>query len=139
MILDELATYLASTGVGYTTVGGTTGDIFKALAPQSPNSALMLFEYPGLPSYKTMQGGVGGAIAELPRVQIVCRGIPQDYNTPRTNAKAVHNKLDGLGQKTMTGIEYLWIEALSPPFLLERDENERVWIACNYQVTKRSS
>ena len=139
MILDELATYLATTGVGYTTVGGGTADIFKGLAPALPNSALFLFEYPGLPSYKAMQGGVGGAIAELPRVQIVCRGEPRDYDTPRTNAKSVHNKLDCLGQKTMTGIDYLWIEALGPPFLLDRDSNERVWIGCNYQVTKRSS
>ena len=136
MILDELAAYLATTGVGYSTVGT---DIFKGFLPDTPDSCLSVYEYAGLPSQKAMQLGAGQAVVERPRVQITCRGTARDYSTPRSNAKTVWQRLDGLGAQDMSAITYLFVEALGSPFELMRDENERVVIACNYQVQKRAS
>jgi hypothetical protein len=134
MLLDELALYLQTQGLG--TVGTT---IFKGTLPDQPDACTAVFEYAGLPSEKTFSPTPGAAVEEKPRVQIVCRGIKQDYQTPRTQADAIWKALDGLGNVTMSGTGYLWIEALQSPFLMRRDENERVYIAVNYQVMKRLS
>ena len=50
--------------------------------------------------------------------------------------------LDGLGTTTMSGVEYLYIEALQPPFEVLPNEdipaqNKLTYIAQNYEVTKR--
>lgn len=134
MILDEIAAYLSVNAVG--TVGT---DIFKSLMPEDPDFAIGIFEYAGRPSDKSF----GTTIQiENARFQVLVRSDRESttagaYSAARSKARDVHLLLDGKGALALSGVDYLFIEALHPPFFLQRDENERVLIACNYEARKR--
>lgn len=134
MLLDAIAAHLATNGHG--TVGT---DIFKSQLPDSPDAAIGIFEYPGRPSDKAFGTTV---LIENPRFQILVRSaregvVANAYLTARTKAEAIYTLLDGAGNLTLSGIVYLYIEALQPPFHLEFDANRRAVIACNYEANKR--
>lgn len=129
-LLSELGQYLQDQSVA--TLGT---NLFRGKLPDTPDSCLALFEYAGREPLRAFRGSPGQAVAERPRLQVVSRS--KTYDAAMSGAQVVFGKLDGLGDTTMSGVNYLWIEALQSPFLMTRDENERVLIACNYEVVKR--
>jgi hypothetical protein len=134
MVLDEVAAFLAaaSPSPSLGTVGTT---IFKAQSPDSPDACIIVYEYGGFAPLHTF--GSDHTITR-PRVQIVCRGEPDDYVTPRTTAKNVYQKMH-FGKSTLSSTSYFRAEAISEPFPLENDENGRHLIACNYHIEKEFS
>ena len=134
MILDAIAAHLAAAGLGLTE--GT--NLFKSILPDSPDACVAIFETPGRASTKAF----GTTIQfENARFQILARSSRESlvsgaYSTARSLADSIYVKLDGAGNLTLSGIKYLYIEALQTPFQLERDENHRAIICCNYETQK---
>lgn len=132
MLLPELATYLQSAGIG--TLGT---DLFYGRVPASPDVCTVLMEYGGLPIEPDL--GTPTIRLEFPRVQVLTRGLKDDYDTPRLKAQAVLVALTAIVNQSLSGVAYKVAAALQSPFFLRRDQNDRVEIACNYQVMKAPS
>lgn len=132
MLLDAVGAHLAANAIGAV---GTS--IFLSQLPDSPDAAVGVFEYPGRPSDKTFGTTI---VCENARFQILVRsareGTANAYSTARTKAENIRNLLDGAGNLTLSGTVYLYIEALQPPFFLEKDANGRNIIACNFEARK---
>lgn len=121
-VLDDIAAYLATSGVG--TVGT---NIVKGFIPNAPDSIVALYEYSGFPPDKT-------ANIESPQVQVRVRGT--DYNTARGKAIAVETALHGLWETTISGHRYLYIYANGSASFLRRDANNRTEFVQNYTVIR---
>lgn len=135
-ILNELAAHLATLGVGAV---GTT--IHIGLLPETPDACAAIFETGGLaPEFNF---GTSGLDFETPAVQVICRGAPADYATPRANATLAYEGLAKIEAETVSGggtsAFYHWVHPQQAPFLMARDANGRVLIACNYLVEKELS
>jgi hypothetical protein len=131
-VLNEIAAQLATLGLG--TVGTT---IHIGMMPETPDVCCAVYEYGGPPS--DLGFGVSGVQHETPGVQVVFRGSPGDYATPRTSAGTAHNGLAAVQGTTLSGTAYLTIRPVQSPFPLKRDANDRVYIACNYLANKEPS
>ena len=133
MLLDAVGAHLAANGIG---VVGTS--IFLSQIPDSPDFAIGIFEYPGLPSTKAFGTTV---LIENARFQVMVRssrpGVANAYVTARNKAEAIYVLLDGAGKLTLSGKAYYYIEALGPPSPLTEDENKRQLITCNYSANKQ--
>lgn len=127
MLLDEIASYLASQGVGTEGV-----DLFKSLMPDEPSNCVALYDYGGSPPAMTL--GAGAAQWEEPRIQVVARATT--YSAARTKIGDVFTVLHSLLNTTLSGTLYISIEAVQSPFLLDRDESGRVRCACNFHIRK---
>lgn len=130
MLLDELAAYMQTNGIG---TPGT--DLFEGTLPDSPDAAVTLYEYGGLAPTHTIGGGA--AKFERPRVQVLARATT--YSAARSKIEAVYKLLDQLAGVTLSSVRYLRVEAVSSPLFLERDANNRVKMVCNFQVHKELS
>jgi hypothetical protein len=127
MLLDDLNGYLVAGNVGSTS-------IFSGWMPFSPDTAVVIHETGGLPSVHTMSTGPGHPAVEQPRVQVVVRAPA--YEDARIIMHRVHARMDGAKDLTLNGILYHWIDAVQAPFFLRQDENNRIELACNYQIIK---
>jgi len=132
MLLPELGAYLIAQGVG--TALGT--DMFLGKLPPTPDAIVAIFEYASLADEPDL--GVDGKNIryEYPRVQIVCRGVRDDYATPRTTAQNAKKALMKVQGSTLTGTYYLAVTPESGPFFLRRDLNDRLEFVTNFQVYK---
>lgn len=133
MLLDALAAHLTANGIA------TGTSIFTSQMADSPDFAIGIFEYPGRASDKAM--GNPNVLIENARFQILVRsareGVAGAYSTARTKAESIYTLLDGVGGLTLSGVDYLYIEALQPPFFLEKDQNNRSLIVTNFEARKR--
>jgi hypothetical protein len=140
-LLDELASYLASRGVGV--VGA---DLFKGGLPDAPTLPLPdpvvgLVEYASGPPLR-VHGPTGAVatLAEQPRVQVLVRSA--SYATARLRAQAVVAALDWLGPMTLTassggGTRYAQVEVLQrPPVPLDVDATGRWRFAVNVTAVR---
>ena len=125
MLLPEIGTYLdAQTSL---TLGT---NLMLSRLPDTPDVCVALFEYSGRLPQHTF--GTNSAW-ELPRFQVQIRD--DDYATARTMAQTCYNALTFTNQ-TLTGVRYMRCEPLQSPFLLRRDENERVILIFNCEAWK---
>lgn len=129
MVLAELVTYLATQSIGTAAT-----DLFYGLMPESPDACVVLYEYGGMPNEPDL--GTPNTRLEFPRVQVVTRGVKNDYDGPRLKAQDVVTALTKIANQTLSGVSYKAVQAIQPPFFLRRDDNFRVEFACNFQVTK---
>ena len=83
--------------------------------------------------------GVDGIQYEYPAIQVVCRGAAKDYATPRATAQLIYKGLPKIQAESLSGVYYHWIRPMQAPFVLRRDENERVLIAVNFLCEKEPS
>ncbi len=133
-LLLELAQYLEDQTA---LKKGTT--LFNSL-PASPDSCVSIQVYPGQRAHRAFRSSAGQPVAERPRVQILSRSTT--FNGAMSASLLAQSALDGLGTTTMSGVEYLYIEALQPPFEVLPNEDipaqsKLTYIAQNYEVTKR--
>lgn len=126
-LLDELGDYLSTNGVG--TLGT---DLFLGFLPESPNAAVALYETGGSAPVRAMRSSPGQPVARQPRVQVVARST--SYAAARSKAGDVYALLEGLGGVTLGATRYLWGGAVQEPFPLGRDGQQRVMVACNYDI-----
>ena len=107
-------------------------NLFKGLMPETPDTCVTLYETPGRQPSEQMGNSQGGT--ERPNLQVISRA--SDYVTARTNAQTVWNALRLVTEQTLSGVRYLRIQPLQSPFLLNRDDNQRVRVAFNCMVEK---
>lgn len=137
-MLNEIAAKLAALGVG---VVGTT--IFIGAMPETPAACCALYEYGG--QAPEMGFGTPGIAFETPAVQVVFRGEANDYAGPRALAETAYRGLTAVETATLsagaggTSAFYHWIHAQQAPFLLRRDDSQRVYIAVNFYAEKELS
>jgi hypothetical protein len=130
MLLDEIGTYLQAQGVG--TVGT---DLFQGLMPDDVDAVVSIYETPGAsPIY--VHDDVTGIKLEQPRLAVWARGVREDYAAPRQKAEDVVTALAAVRNQTLSGTRYLRVRVTQPPFLLRRDDNDRVVIAANFEAVK---
>ena len=132
-LLLELAQYLEDQTA---LKKGTT--LFNGL-PASPDSCVSIQVYPGQRAIRAFRSSPG-VVAERPRVQLLSRSTT--FDGAMSASLEAQSALDGLGTTTMSGVEYLYIEALQPPFEVLPNEDipaqsKLTYIAQNYEVTKR--
>ncbi len=130
--LNEIATYLAANGVGVVATS-----IFVGRMPDAPDACCTLYEPPGLAPNHGF--GVAGIQFETPSVQVVCRGVPDDYATPRALAATAWNALSEVQGEALSGTNYNMITPRQSPFEMKRDERGRVHIAFNALCEKEPS
>lgn len=137
MLLDDIADYLSSGGIG--TVGT---DIFKGYMPGPPavDAVVAIYETGGTAPIRAMSPGPGTTVVvQRPRIQVVCRAATDAYLTARTKAKSVYDLIEGLPTREINGVAYKWGAAVQEPFVMGRDESGRVLVACNYDIVKERS
>jgi hypothetical protein len=127
LLLTDIDDYL-------TTAGVTTPEIFRGYQPEDPNRCVVIYETMGFAPVQRMGSSPGTALAERPEVQIVARST--SYPTARNDAEDCFKALDGLYERTINGTRYLYVEAMQSPFFLDRDDLNRVRVACNYRIVK---
>jgi hypothetical protein len=128
-VLDDLATRIA------TVISGSVGtDVFKSILPPAPDAVVSLFESGGLAPEKRF--GTKGIEWERPAIQIVARGAPDDYATPRATLQTVFESLAEIETEDLSGTRYYLSEPLQQPFALDRDAQSRPSIAFNILLTK---
>ncbi len=134
-VLNEIAAKVASlTGL----VVGTS--IHLGMMPETPDVCCAVYEYGGLaPEFGF---GTAGIFFETPAVQVVFRGTAYDYATPRASAATAYAGLAAVEASTLTGgtsAFYHTVHPNGPPFMLQRDANQRVYIAFNCLCEKELS
>jgi hypothetical protein len=131
-ILDELGLFLQTAGVGSL---GTT--LFKGSLPldhpltDAAPPILAMIEVPGLPVVRAHDSKF-----EQPVLQVAVKGAPFGYAAARLKAQEAWNVLDGVSNAVLSGVAYLWIEALQSPFWLRTDESNRPLIVFSIRVAR---
>ena len=130
MLLDEVHNYLAG-------LSPTLGLIVKGTMPATPDVCLSLFEYGGAPA--NMGFNVAGVQHEMPGLQVVTRGAPEDYVEPRNRIERAYQALAKIQGSTVQGTQYLMVKPQQAVFLLDRDESKRVRFVVNFLCEKEPS
>jgi hypothetical protein len=134
VILPELTAYLVSDGQGVANV-----TLFEDFMPPTPNTCVTITEYGGRTAPDIRIFGQAEMTREYPRVQLLVRGEPDDYVTPRKKAQDVIRSMSKIMTTTLSGFVYLIVTPLQMPFLLRRDELRRYVFAVNCEVFKQIS
>lgn len=129
MVLDDL--------IDITTSGGVTTTKYAGFMPETPDDALQFLETGGMGAVHAMSSVAGAAVEENPSVQIIRRS--PSYRRARVEMNFIWRMLDGLGDRTINGTRYFWIEAMQSPFPLGQDESGRSLISCNFRISKALS
>jgi Bacteriophage minor capsid protein len=140
-LLNEIAAKLVALNVGV-----LGDDLFIGGMPDTPDECVVVYEYGGAPAEKGF--GVAGVVYENPSVQVVARGpkpapgVATVYTGPRAKAEAAFLGLAAVEATTLTGGTSAFYHEITPqasPFLMRRDDSERVLIAVNFAITKELS
>ena len=132
MVLAELTTYLVTQGIG---TAGT--NLFYGILPDSPDACVALFEYGGYPNDPVLGGTT--VRLEYPSIQVMCRGVRDDYTNPRQKAQDVVAAFTKIGTQILSGVEYKAVLGNGPVTFLRRDENFRTIFVCSFDVVKAFS
>lgn len=109
--------------------------------PATPDEVGVIYEYGGLPTERRF--GVSGVGYERPAIQIVFRGLPNDYLNPRLKCEIAYKYLmtiqpGSLGPVATT--EYLSFDPQQPPHpVADQDGNGRFKIGVNIYIVKGPS
>ena len=135
MVLEELALLLQTAGIG---MSGST--LFKhALPADGPVAAqalpqVALIEIGGLAPVRTLE--MPPSRYEQPVVSVVTRGAPHGYQAARQKAQDAWEVLDGVANQTLSGVRYLWIQALRSPFWVRDDPLGRPIIVFDIRIAR---
>ena len=132
-VRSEIADYLVANGVG--TAVGT--DVFRGFMPPLPDVCVGVYETGG--SAPENGFGTTGLLHEFPNVQIIVRGAPKDYATPRATADVAWRKLAEIQGTTLGSTKYLIVLPLQSPAPLSKDARLRWLIAFNARCEKELS
>ena len=136
MLAQDLGDYLTSQSGGTLTQGT---NLFLGARPPTPDACLTVYETGGLPPVHAFNPAAGQAKVEMARVQVVARAAGEDYEAARLLAHRAFVLLDGLPSRSINGVAYKWGAAIQSPFLMGRDEQSRLLVACNFDIVKELS
>ena len=129
-ILLELAQYLEDQTA---LKKGTT--LFNGL-PASPDSCVSIQLLAGGVSIRAFRSGAG-VVVERPMVMLMSRSTTKD--AALSALLLVQSALDGLGNTTMSGVNYLYVEAMHAPAERPPDESKRRSWFQKYAFTKEAA
>ena len=119
-LITEIAQYLDNEGIGTFDESGTTGNIFIASLPQTPDTCISIYPNGGLPADSKMS-------YDKPTIMILIRGTTNPI-IAETLAQQIYDQLHGFHHNTFVE-SGLWIlsclAAQSAPNWLNVDENGR--------------
>jgi len=127
--LDEIATYLSSV------TGLTAVTMKKGSLPASPDVAMSVNEYAAGAADHGF--GTPGIKYDHPGLQVVCRGVANDYVGPRAMLDLACDALAKVQAMTLSGTLYTMVTPAGIPAPLMRDENQRVVFVCNFTVERQ--
>ncbi len=130
-LVEEIATHLDSESTRFT--AGT--NLFGNGKVLEPNTATWVIEYPGGAATDTFAGDLPKY--EDARVAITCRSTSSA--TARANAHAAWVAVSKIANETLSGKSWLRAKPLQSPFLLDRDEQNRVMFQFNVACTRRTT
>lgn len=139
MLLPDMITYLT----GYTPSLGLTVQVnlFRGILRPAPDFGVWLMERGGLPDELDL--GTGLIRNEWPRLQVIVRGVEEDYDTPRLLAQQIRTALAKIGStganSSINGVAYKAVMPLHAVEPLPQDDNLRWRFTCNFQVEKEYS
>jgi hypothetical protein len=136
-VLNEIAAQLETLSLGTVGTSIHIGRMPETNASSSGTPMCAVYEYPGIPS--DLGFGVAGVQHEYPGVQVVFRGWPNDYATPRAKAATCHQSLPATQGTTLSGTKYLTINPTGSPVVIKRDAEERVYIGVSFIARKEPS
>jgi hypothetical protein len=130
-LLSDVGTYLNAASIS--TQDLTLGtNLFLGRLPDSPDTCVGLIQTGGLAPTDTY--GTSFPPLETQGLQTLVRAA--SYATGEALAVDIFKSLLSVENETLTSTLYLKIEANQSPFALERDEQERVVMSCNFNVVK---
>ena len=129
-LLNDVKTYVAANAPD-------TGTIMRDFMPASPDAVMVLYETGGLAP--DLGFGVEGVDWENAGVQMVVRVAKNAHDTGRTRIEAAYRALAKVQADSLSGTLYYLIRPQQQPFLMSRDENERILFACNFLCWKEPS
>ena len=137
-VIDDIAVKLVADVASFGKLSGTTGNVARGISLDAegasiPDTLVSLYDTAGIGSEFTFSTGGTSVAFEQPGLQILSRST--SYITARDNAVLAHQVLDGFSG-TLSGVRYLSIEAAQTPFLIGRDDNDRVLFSVNFNIMK---
>lgn len=135
MVLDELGIHLQTLGLGI-----LAETLFLDGLPQdapgmaTPDLVAALVETPGFPSesiHNTPEPS-----REHPVVQLLVRGAPYDYATPRQWAQQIWMALGSIRNTALSGVFYLTVHPLQSVFKLRNDDYARRIVTAQFRIDK---
>ena len=138
MWLDDVCAYLDANSTALTVMSGTGGNLVKAFMPDAspaPDTLVGLLDRGAGRSLLTLStdGTFSSTAYQECGLQVLSRST--SYTTAYDNAVVAYDLLSGLHATklpTSTGTSYLSIEAVSRPFSIGRDRNDRFLVSANY-------
>ena len=128
--LPDIGAYLVANVTDTSLVLGT--NLFLGRLPDTPATCVAIFETSGLVPIEAMGGSSLPAFIQ-PRAQLLVRAA---YADAASLAEDCFKKLTLIDNEALSGTKYLRVEGIQSPFYLERDGQERVVFACNYQTQR---
>lgn len=120
---------------------GTLGTIKIGPLPPSPDVICVLKEYAGRKPERRF--GVLGIGYEYPAIQVLFRGAPDDYLSPRNLAEIAYRNLASVQPGRITpaiATQYLMVDPQqSPSPILAQDKEKRHIIGFNIYIMKEPS
>ena len=134
MLLDELGGDLQAAGIGTRAV-----DLFESRMPEAPDVCVAIFDGSGAPPLQAFRADVA---VERPRIAVWARALTAAAAAGKM--RAIYERWRSMGEGNLTKAaggttRYLSIMAAHSPFLLSRDQNERVIYSCSFDVMKEVS
>ena len=117
MILETIEYYLRANGI--------LGTIYKGFLPPTPDTAIVLTPTAaGAPDAKHNYNQIG--------LQVRTRSAT--YPTAEALCYAVYNTLQSAGNRTISGVYVVDVQAQQDPYSLGRDENDRHHFVQNFVI-----
>lgn len=122
--IDDIGAYLQTNSIGTL----ATDIFYQGFSENSPN-CIALLTAPGLPEKYTLRKD---QVLKRPELDIRVRNV--DDTTADSKATDIYTLLNLISNKTFGNTRFKKIKALSDPFFLEQDENNRFIYAINFQL-----
>lgn len=130
-LVEELGTFVDTASTRFTV--GT--NLFLNALPDEPGTATALIEYAGGEPEFVFAGEL--PVNENARVQVSCRSTSS--TKARANANAAWVAVSGIANESLSGKSWLRAKPIQSPFLLKRDEQNRIVFAFNCDIARRTT
>ena len=130
-LVEELGTFLDTQSTRFTI--GTS--LFLNALPDEPNRASSITEYGGGAADDVFAGDL--PINENARVAVTCRSTSSV--TARADIGAAWVGLQRITNEALSGVSWLRCKPVQSPFLLRRDEQNRVLFQSNFDCVRRTT
>lgn len=128
--MEDIGTRLQTAGIG--TLGT---NLFLQMLPNTPDACVAVIEYQGLQPQDVL-GGQTLPKWERPRLQVISRGVKDDFAAARSKAEDAYRSLYTVVNLTVNGTYYLRVTVQQTPFLMEVDSLKRPLFVFNIQAER---